>query len=51
MRAQYGADTGNTASTFHEVRRWKQEHQAENKPLIPLRMVRSALYLCDARMS
>ena len=32
----YGADTGNTASTFHEVRTWKEKY--ETKPLIPLRM-------------
>merc|ERR1711939_1181689 len=35
----YGADTGNTASTFHEVRTWKEKYQVENKPLIPLRMI------------
>ena len=39
----YGADTGNTASTYHEVRTWKGEYQS--KPLIPLRMV-SARFLC-----
>ena len=32
----YGADTGNTASTFHEVRTWKENYN--DKPLIPLRM-------------
>ena len=39
-RAQYGQDTGNPAATFHEVRVWKEEHEPEGKPLIPLRMVR-----------
>ena len=37
--AQYGQDTGNPAATFHEVRVWKEEHEPEGKPLIPLRMV------------
>ena len=36
----YGADTGNTASTFYEVRTWKEQYQPAGKPLIPLRMVR-----------
>ena len=36
----YGADTGNTASTFHELRTWRQEYLPNGKPLIPLRMVR-----------
>ena len=36
----YGADTGNTASTFHEVRTWKEEYLPQGKPLIPIRMVR-----------
>ena len=36
----YGADTGNTASTFYEVRKWKEEYQPAGKPLIPVRMVR-----------
>ena len=35
----YGANTGNTASTYHEVRTWKEEYQPKDKPLIPLRMV------------
>ena len=35
----YGADTGNSASTFYEVRKWKEEYQPTGKPLIPLRMV------------
>ena len=39
-RAQYGQDTGNPAATFHEVRVWREEHEPEGKPLIPLRMVR-----------
>ena len=38
-RRDYGADTGNTASTYHEVRTWKEEYQPKDKPLIPLRMV------------
>ena len=38
-RAQYGQDTGNPAATFHEVRVWKEEHEPEGKPLIPLRMI------------
>ena len=38
----YGANTGNTASTYHEVRTWKGEYKS--KPLIPLRMV-SASFL------
>ena len=38
-RAQYGEDTGNPAATFHEVRVWKEEHEPDGKPLIPLRMV------------
>ena len=37
----YGADTGNTASTFYEVRTWKEKYAG--KPLIPLRMVRLPL--------
>ena len=40
-RAQYGQDTGNPAATFHEVRVWREEHEPEGKPLIPLRMVRA----------
>ena len=36
----YGADTGDKASTFYDVRKWKQEYQPAGKPLIPLRMVR-----------
>ena len=39
-RKQYGEDTGNPAATFHEVRVWREEHEPEGKPLIPLRMVR-----------
>ena len=35
----YGANTGNTASTYHEVRTWKEEYEPKGKPLIPLRMV------------
>ena len=35
----YGADTGNTASTFHEARTWKEKYQPGGKPLIPLRMI------------
>jgi len=35
----YGADTGNTASTHHEVRTWREEYESKGKPLIPLRMV------------
>ena len=35
----YGADTGNTASTYFEARTWKEEYQPKGKPLIPLRMV------------
>ena len=35
---QYGQDTGNPAATFHEVRVWKEEHEIEGKPLIPLRI-------------
>ena len=38
----YGADTGNSASTFHEVRTWRARYEPEGKPLIPLRMVRAA---------
>ena len=37
----YGANTGNTASTYHEVRKWREEYQPKGKPLIPLRMVRA----------
>ena len=37
--AQYGEDTGNTASTFHEVRTWRKQYETGGKPLIPLRMV------------
>ena len=49
----YGADTGNTASTYHEVRMWKEKYQPKGKPLIPLRMVSArCLFLlmccCDA---
>ena len=33
-------DLRNTASTYHEVRTWKEEYQLKDKPLIPLRMVR-----------
>ena len=40
----YGADTGNTASTFHEVRTWKEEYLPQGKPLIPIRMVGSILW-------
>ena len=36
----YGANTGNTASTYHEVRTWREEYQPKGKPMIPLRMVR-----------
>ena len=36
---QYGEDTGNTASTFHEARTWKEKYQPAGKPLIPLRMI------------
>ena len=35
----YGADTGNTASTFHEVRTWNENYRPTGKPLIPLRMI------------
>ena len=35
----YGANTGNTASTYHEVRTWREEYEPKGKPLIPLRMV------------
>ena len=35
----YGADTGNTASTFHEARTWIKKHQPKGRPLIPMRMV------------
>ena len=45
----YGADTGNTASTFHEVRRWREEYLPQGKPLLPLRMVRRGLVCFDAR--
>ena len=41
----YGANTGNTASTYHEVRTWKEEYQPKGKPLIPLRMVRACALL------
>ena len=44
----YGADTGNTASTYHEVRIWKEKYQPKGKPLIPLRMV-SGCFCCCAR--
>ena len=44
----YGADTGNTASTYHEVRMWKEKYQPKGKPLIPLRMV-SGCFCCCAR--
>ena len=46
-RAQYGADTGNTASTFHEVRTWRDQYQPEGKALIPLRMVGGCLSRLD----
>ena len=36
----YGADTGNTASTHHELQTWRKEYEPKGKPLIPLRMVR-----------
>ena len=36
----YGADTGNTASTYYEVRTWNEQYKPAGKPLIPLRMVR-----------
>ena len=35
----YGADTGNTAATYHEVRVWNEKYLPEGKPLIPLRMI------------
>ena len=41
----YGANTGNTASTYHEVRTWKEGYQPKGKPLIPLRMVRARAFL------
>ena len=35
----YGADTGNSAATFHEVRVWNEKYRPNGKPLIPLRMI------------
>ena len=40
----YGANTGNTASTYHEERTWRKEYQPKGKPLIPLRMVRASTH-------
>ena len=48
----YGADTGNTASTFHEVRTWREEYLPRDKPLLPLRMVRQgACAFCCTRVT
>ena len=49
----YGANTGNTASTYHEVRTWKEQYQPKGKPMIPLRMVSERAFLfvvapCDS---
>ena len=47
----YGANTGNTASTYHEVRTWREEYQPKDKPLIPLRMVSSGVRVCFVHLS